>query len=137
MVMLPSGLANVVADDEDLARFLTSSRQFNTVMVKPSAFLPSPKDGATSVFRHGTHPLESLWQLAIQYVLGDRTLHGVAVFKARHVRSASLEVAAQEPPPRHANIVGWLWSSTDPELERAEQKERALLIAQHAEFIRR
>lgn len=136
--MLPSGLAELVDDEEeDLARFLTSSSQFNAVMVKPSAFLPSPKDGNTSVFRHGSKPRESLWRIAIEHVGAVRTLHGAAIVKATHVRSALLEVVAQEPPPRHANIVGWPWPMPDPELGKAERKERALVIAQHAELVRR
>src|SRR6266568_2056238 len=42
--MLPSGLAEVVADEEDLARFLTQSSHFNTEIVKPG-FLPVPRAG--------------------------------------------------------------------------------------------
>ena len=135
--MLPSGLADIVADEEDLARFLTSSSQFNAVGVKPSAFLPNPKNGETSVFRHGSHPRESLWRTAEDNLAGTRTLHGAAIFKATHVRSAALDVVAQEPPLRHANILRWPWSNTDPEMGKAEQKERAALIAQHADFVQR
>jgi hypothetical protein len=51
--MLPSGLLEEIDDDEDLARFLVQSSHFSTTSVKPSAFLPSPKDGETSVSRHG------------------------------------------------------------------------------------
>ena len=68
---------------------------------------------------------------------GARKLYGAAIFKAVHVRAALLDVVAQEPPPRHANIVGWPRSQSDPELEKAKQKERAVLIAQHAELVRR
>lgn len=135
--MLPSGLAEFVGDEEDLARFLTSSNYFNAVMVKPAAFLPNPKNGETSVFRHGGQPRASLWRIANEHVSANRTLHGAAIFKAKHVRSALLEVVAQEPPLRHANIVNWPSSLTDPEMAKAEQKERAALIAQHAEMVRR
>lgn len=134
--MLPSGLADIIADEEDLARFLTSSSQFNALMAKPSAFLPNSKDRATSVFRHGSRPRESLWQIGHEHVAGARALHGAAIFKATHVRSALLEVVALEPPPRHGNIVGWPWSQTDPEMGKAERKERAALIAQQAEVVR-
>ena len=47
------GLPEIVADEEDLARFLTSSSQFNTQVVKHAAFLPSQNDGVTSVFPAG------------------------------------------------------------------------------------
>lgn len=133
--MLPSGLADLVSDDEDLARFLTSSGQSTSQIVKPSALLPSPKDRETSVFRHGREPRESLWELWRAQVAGERSLHGVAIFKARHVRAADLDVAATEPPPRHASITGWPWLA-DPDLQKAQQKERALLIAQQAELLR-
>jgi hypothetical protein len=61
--MLVSGLPDIVADDEDLARFLTSSSQFNARMVKPAAFLPA-RDGEASVFRHGADPRDALWAIA-------------------------------------------------------------------------
>jgi len=61
--MLASGLPDIVADDEDLARFLTSSSQFNIRMAKPAAFLPSASDRETSVFRHGAEPLRELGRL--------------------------------------------------------------------------
>lgn len=135
MVVLPSGLNDVVGDDEELARYLTSSSHFNRVMVKPAAFLP--REGETSVFRHGSEPRERLWQLANDYAVGDRTLHGAAIFEARDVRAVLLNVEAIEPPPRHANIIGWPSSSLDPELARAEQKEQALVIAQRARLLLR
>lgn len=135
--MLPSGLAEIVADEEDLARFLTSSSLFNAVMVKPAAFLPNPKNCETSVFRHGSIPRAPLWQIATEQVNAGRTLHGAAIVKAKHVRSAMLEVVAQEPPPRHANIVNWTSSQADPEMAKAEQRAQAVLLAQYAELVRR
>jgi hypothetical protein len=134
MAMLPSGLPNVVADGDDLARFLMSSSQFSSTGVKPAAFLP--KEGETSVFRHGGQPRAALWQIAATYAAGQRTLHGAAIVKARHVRAARLDVVASEPPPRHANIVGWAWSASDPEIGKAERKQQALEIAEHAELVR-
>lgn len=133
---LCSGLAEIVDGEEHLARFLTSSSQFNSMGAKPSAFLPNPRSGETSVFRHGSQPSESLWRIGAEHAAGVRTLHGAAIVKARHIRSAQLDVVAKEPPPRHANIVGWPWSQTDPEMAKAEQRERALLIVQHAEVVR-
>jgi len=135
MGTLPSGLADFVTDEEDLARFLTSSSQFNALMVKPSALLPSPKGHETSVFRHGGEPRESLWRLGREHAAGGRNLLGVAIFKARHVRGADLEVVATEPPARHASIVGWPWTD-DPDLQKAAQKERAARIAQQAAVLR-
>jgi hypothetical protein len=136
MATLPSGLPDLVADEEDLARFLTQSSHFNALMAKPAAFLPSPKDRETSVSRHGREPLESLWVLGI-VAAKDRKLYGAAIFKARAVRAAQLEVRADEPPPRHAVIHGWPWIENDPEFQKAEQKERAALLASEAALLLR
>jgi len=134
--MLPSGLPEVVAGDEPLARFLTSRSLFNSAMVKPAAYMPSPKDGNTSVFRHGAEPQKSLLEIAATHVVGERTLHGVAICTAQQVRASELSVVPQEPPPRHANITGWPVVANDPVQTKAQQKERALLIAQGAVLIR-
>ena len=92
--VLSSGLAEIVDDGESLARFLTSSSQFNSIGVKPSAFLPNPRNGETSVFRHGSQPKESLWQIGQNQLAGSRTIHGAAIVKTIHVRSAGLNVVA-------------------------------------------
>jgi hypothetical protein len=137
METLPSGLPEHVSDEESLARFLTQSNHFNAVMVRPAAFLPNPKNGQTSVFRQGNGSPEALWQVGQEQIAGERSLHGVAIFKAKHVREAQLDVAAQEPPPRHANIIDWPSNTSDPELEKAKRKALAIQIAQHAELLRR
>ncbi len=136
MATLPSGLPETVSDDEDLARFLTSSGHLSASTAKPAAFLPSPKDRETSVFRHGPEPRSGLWAIGQSVVAGgDRSLKGAAILKARHVREAELEVRSSEPPPRHAAIVDWPWLA-DPELQKAQQKERAALLAQRSVLIR-
>ena len=136
MATLPSGLPDLVADEEDLARFLTQSSQFNAVMAKPAAFLPSPKDRETSVSRHGSQPLEKLWALGMD-AAGDRHLHGAAIFKAHTVREAQLEVVADEPPLYHGVIRGWPWNEADPVLQKAKQKEMASVIASQAVLLLR
>jgi len=126
---LPSGLPIHVHDDEKLTRFLTSSRHFNTKMVKPAALLPNPKNGETSVFRHGEHPADSLWEIGRTHIGGDRSLHGAAVIAASVVRVELLEVTADEPPDRHANIIGWPSDPDDPVLTKAKRKEKAAVLA--------
>ena len=128
MSTLPSGLPDVVADDEDIARFLTQSSQYNTTMVKPAAFLPNPTGHETSVSRHGREPSQRLWQLGLA-AAGERTLQGAAIFKALVVRNAGLELIADEPPELHAAIRGWPWFENDPAMQKAQQKEFAVLIA--------
>ncbi|MDH4188555.1 MAG: hypothetical protein OEV08_16335 [Nitrospira sp.] len=135
MGLLPSGLSEVIVDDEDLARFLTSSSHFNSQMAKPAAFLPQPHDRETSIFRHGNTPLEGLREIGFRYVAGGRNLHGAAIFKAHHVRAAQLDVVADEPPPRHAAIRNWPWFESDPELQKAKQKEMAAVISSEAKLV--
>lgn len=135
MAILASGLADVVGDAEDLARFLTSSSQHKADVAKPAAFLPNPHDRETSVFRQGAQPLDALWQLGREHAVGGRTLHGAAIVKARRVREVELDVVASEPPPRHAAIVSWPWLADDPDLQRAQQKELAARLCQHAALL--
>ena len=137
MTALASGLPEVVADEEDLARFLSSRSLFTASLVKPPAFLPSPKDDLTSVFRHGAEPRDNLWQIGQTVVPTDRTLYGAAVLTAKAVRDASLDVCAEEPPPRHAKISGWPNVADDPEEEKAQRKELSLLLAQASNLILR
>jgi hypothetical protein len=127
--MLPSGLPELVEDDESLARFLTSSNHFNTQLVKHAAFLPSA-EGETSVFRHSGDPSSELWAIGAEH-LGGRVFHGAATVKAGEVRATILEVSADEPPDRHAVIRGWP-KSEDRDLQKTQQKERAMLVASKA-----
>lgn len=135
MANLPSGLHKSVDDDEPLARFLTQSSHYTSNGVKASAFLPNPKDGETSVFRHGAEPLAELWQLATSEALGGRVLHGAGIVPTSRVRVIGLEVVSSEPPQLHAIICGWEWSDTDPERARAQRKEKALKIASAAQLL--
>lgn len=128
MALLPSGLPEHVDDEEELARFLTQSNQFNTTIVKPAAFLPNPRDRETSVSRHGSEPISEFWRLGL-VAAGTRTLYGAAIFKAHIVRDAQLEVSADEPPARHAVIHNWPWIESDPDIQKAKQKELAARIA--------
>ena len=134
MATLSSGLADVITDGEDLARFLTHRNKFAALMAKPAAFLPAPKDRETLVSRHGREPLERLWGIGL-IAAGDCNLYGAAIFKASAVRSAKLEVMPDEPPPRHAVIRGWPWIDVDPDLQKAKQKECATLIASQAALV--
>ncbi|WP_146748599.1 hypothetical protein [Thiomonas sp. X19] len=118
-------------DGEDLARFLTQSGHYKQQKVLPSAFLPSTKDRATSVSRHGGEPLERLKTLGVAAANG-RALHGAAIFKASDARLAGLEVNADEPPERHALVKGWPWVDSDPQFQKAQQKEKALQLASAA-----
>lgn len=133
MKMLTSGLPEQVADDEDLARYLTQSNQFSAQhqMAKPAAFLPNPKDRETSVFRCVEISVEHLWGLG-QQAVGERKLYGAAIFKAYVARSVQLDAEPDEPPPRHAAIRRWPWMENDPGLQKSRQLEMAAVIASSA-----
>lgn len=130
MPKLPSGLPEIVEDGEDLARFLFSGH-YNSTAVKHTAFLPSPKDNETSVFRHGAKPAKDLWKLGLDLASSGRELRGVAILKALDVRNVGLNVIADEPPLRHAAIRYWP-TDNDPILQKAKQKELAILLASAA-----
>lgn len=99
----------------------------------PRPSCPNPKNGETSVFRHGGKPLEELKTIAQAEVGAVRRTHSAAIVQGSVIREAKLEVRAKEPPPpRHADIVGWPWSKDDPDFGKAEQKGLAALIAQNA-----
>jgi hypothetical protein len=135
--MLASGLPDIAGDDEDLARFLTSSSQFNAQGAKPAAFLPSRYSHETSVFRHGIEPRGTLWAIGDKDMARDCTIYGAAIVKVRDVKAARLQVTPFEPPPRHAAIRGWIRHYDDPVLQKAMQKEQAVQVASKAIFVRR
>ena len=131
MTLLPSGLPKVIQDDEPIARFLTQSSQFSRTRADPSAFLPRKSDKETSVSRHGREPIETLKSLG-RAAAGERKLYGAVIITAQDVRGASLQIASDEPPDRHAVISGWPWLDNDPQQQKALQKERALLLVSAA-----
>lgn len=130
---LPSGLPELVADDEKLARVLTQTGHYSSTAVKQSAFIPAP-DGTKSVARHSGEPLEELWQLAQEYLGPAARIHGAAICVAADVRALALDVLAVEPPRRHANVVGWPTES-DAELQKSRWKSLALAIAANSLLI--
>lgn len=134
---LPSGLPACVEDGEFLARFLTQSNQFSQEkrIAKPAAFLPDAK-GERSVFRHGKEPRDRLWALAGIHLKPGKPVRGAAILAAHDVRAAALDVIASEPPPRHANIIGWP-SESDPQETKAKQKEKALTLVARATLVLR
>ena len=106
-------------------------------MVKPAAYLPNPKNGQTSVFRHGVQPPERLWQLGNEHLAEGRSLHGAGILTAKDVRDASLNVQAEEPPHFHANIINWPNFPDDPEESKAKQKKAAIILASRSKLVLR
>jgi hypothetical protein len=89
--------------------------------VKAAAFLPN-RELETSVFRTTDLDEATVWPLADAAVLNRKgaRLHGRADTFAGLVRATGLEVRAQEPPPRHADLIGWS-SEKDAQKSRAQQ----------------
>ena len=134
MDTLPSGLPDLVADEEDLTRFITQTNHFNSTMAKPAAFLPNPKYRNTSVFRCGPDR-ELIWKIWQNTNAGERTLKAAAICKTVEVRKIGLDAIAKEPPDRHANIEGWPWLDNDPEFQKAKQLEKAQSLAQKSKLV--
>ena len=148
---LPSGLPEFVADDEPLARFITTDAHLNAAGAKPSAFMPQPGRVRVSVFRHGEQPAEPLWHIAAAHVeSAGRRVRAVAIVPTREVRDAhmraetlgatalpSLDVEADDEPPRHADIVGWALAGVDSVSEKAVNKALARAFVRSAKSIRK
>lgn len=127
MPNLPSGLPEQISDDEYLVRFLTQSKWFNTICIKPAAFLPYK--GETSVFRQSPKPAGDLWKIADKEALPN--VRGAAIIKARDVRESNLEVFSDEPPLRHAAIRNWP-TNDDSAFQKSQQLDLALRLAEVA-----
>ncbi|MCZ6675520.1 MAG: hypothetical protein O7C75_21540 [Verrucomicrobia bacterium] len=117
-----------VGNSELLARFVFQRRHlYQDGQPKPAAFLPN-SNNETSVSR-----VDSLSDQEI-YIEGKEcerrrtdnpTLYGRALVGNEVVLDLNLRTVKDEPPPRHANIVGW-------PLEQSEKKLIALGIAEEA-----
>ena len=114
-----------IGRNDPLARYLIDKRHFSPLnqRVKPGAFLPEPT-GETSVYLIKYLSEEEIWTLGTTYIeITGRRIRARAELLARAVEHAKLRILPDDPPPRHAKIVGW--SS-----EKDEQKACALELAQ-------
>lgn len=131
--MLPSGLPEIVEGAEKLSRFLTQSNHFSSDAVTGKAFIPD-KHGKKSVARHTGEPPAELWELGRVYLGAEATIYGVAVCVTGEIRALGLDVLSEEPPPRHANIIGWPVHS-DAEEQKSLRKKLALAVASASSLI--
>ncbi len=129
---LPSGLPEVVANDEPILRFLTNRNHYNTSAVKPPAFTPNPKDGCLSVARHNAEPIDASERMAREDFNLPKAV-GVARLPAKAFRKEGLDFRADDTPPRHADVIDWPWREDDPEYGKSERKLIAAALAQQAE----
>lgn len=127
---------STVSDEERLARFILRKSHIRQDMtVKPDAFIPHPHK-ELSITRHGDMQESALMDIGLSIAedikkKSNQTIKicGRADILARFVRSQQLNVAAApvEKNPWHANITGW-------RQEKAQQKMKALELAQNAKF---
>ncbi|MFZ3136188.1 MAG: hypothetical protein WA126_02215 [Thermodesulfovibrionales bacterium] len=88
------------------------------------------RNGETSVFRTSEISANNIWNIGREVAKRrDKPLIGRADIITAVVVSNGLQAVPQEPPEKHANIIGW--SS-----EKSEQKEVALILASEAIFRR-
>jgi hypothetical protein len=98
-----------VADPEALVHYIKESSKFAADGVNHRLFL-LPKNGTNkSVFRVDGLSIAEVLALGVEHVgkAAEKPIYGWARLIARDVRSLSLSVRPDEPPPRHALIEGW------------------------------
>jgi hypothetical protein len=89
-----------------------------------------PSKGEVSVFRVDRLTGPQIWKIGTEISEErHRTLYARGDTRAREVRKVGLDVSPMEPPPRHANIVGW------PENDKPRQKLIALQVAAAATLV--
>lgn len=123
-----------IAPSDNLSRFILQSnfiRQSDET-VKPAAFLPNPRNGETSVFLTTDLSEENIWEIGDREIADKRgkAVRGRADIRAQTAFETDLHVNLSEPPPRHANIIGW------PD-EKSKQLEIALVLAANANLHKR
>jgi len=114
------------------ARFLTSSKQFNTTQVKGAAFLPMLNNNSSN-FETSIYVINSLDDDYIKDIgkkvvkLSNRSLHGYAYLEAKYIVSAGLEVDFDNTPKHHANIIGWASNKSKRKLQAQKLSINAAL----------
>ncbi len=128
-----SGLPKYVSNEEVLIRFVFSSSHIKNGKVRGDAFMPWPLKMETSVTRGPGLDCEIDWNAGRK--IGEArglNLRGAGVVIVRVVRKAHLDAVAQEPPPKHANIVGWTTGGADTAQNKSAWMKQALEIAAEA-----
>lgn len=134
--MLESGLPEQVADGEPIARFVFNKKHVYATgdAVKPAAVYPN-KDGETSVSRViGLLPAGTaeLARECERLRTDGKTLLGHIEFLQLKVNQAELDNNPDEPPVRHANIIGW--PDTNELTKRSELKSKAQILTELAPY---
>jgi hypothetical protein len=125
-----SSAAHIIGASEILSRYIFSTRYFsrNPPRVKAEAYMPSR--GEVSVFRIDGLSETAIWEIGSDVARKrDRTLYARGDTKASDVMRLGLDIRPNEPPPRHADLVGW------PENDKPRQKLIALQVAAVATLV--
>ncbi len=110
----PDTLSPSVDPSERLSRFILTKRYMKSAQkrVTPQAFMPSNKNGETSVYRTEQCTDAAIWEIGNGYVtalrLDSKPVIGRGDLITQDVIKHSLRViASPDSHPRHANIVDW------------------------------
>jgi hypothetical protein len=89
-----------------------------------------PSRGEVSVFRIDGLSETAIWEIGSDVARQrDRTLYARGDTKASDVMKLGLDIRPNEPPPRHADLVGW------PQNDKPRQKLIALQVAAVATLV--
>jgi len=138
---LESGLGVEILESETLARFLLQSDDFSKahMRVKPRAFMPMFNDKRNQWETSVTRTM-SLSHLEIHVIGGEvaierqKSYYGFASTQNSAVNQADLHSAPDEPPPRHALILGWS-TDIDKYMRKAANQSKALALASDSNLI--
>jgi hypothetical protein len=87
------------------------------------------RESETSVFRISDTIAEDIWTIGERYVAPSRgPILGRADLYASTVIENGLQVDPQEPPEKHANIIGWPNEKSEQKLIAQELAAKAQLI---------
>ncbi len=118
-------------NSETLTRYIYFSKYIRNSnnTVKYTAFLPSPKDNQTSVFRVSGLSKIEIWNIAYCDVTPNQnnTIKGRADVNSDDLSSNQLKFFPKEPPYRHANISCWTHEKSKNKLIAKELEKKAIL----------
>lgn len=110
-----------------LTRFLRQSGHYSGGRVKHNAFIPPRGRTDISMFAIDGLATGQVWELGSTVFPADPP-RARADVRSVVLRELKLGIEPDNVPPRHVNVVGF------PD-DKAQQKEMALVIAEHCELV--
>jgi len=109
--------------NESVARYILSKSHFSReeARVKHAAFMP-PGNLRASVYRVSGLDADTIWMIGTEHVAQPRgrRLYGRGQLTVQAVVDTGLAVEPEEPPERHAVIIGWP-ADKDRQMELAQE----------------